>query len=380
MKRHNPWSTPILSLCAILAVWYTPVATARRALSTRLGRTLDARSAGLGWLDAFRASAYPPLCGGATLTEGQHAGEFVLTEAYNRSRENVTVLSGQNLKAGAVVGRVTMGVGGVSTPTVVGTGNGTASQVFAGPEVELGNYVLTCTAAVANGGVFSLTTPSGKALPALTLTPGAGGTTVYTSRHINFSITDGSTDFAVADVFTFVVSTTAPLVIGTGNGIISGLSLGPDAKTGTYRVEVIAVVTNGGEVKVVGPDGDTVAVGFIVAGAGGTLVLANQRQLNLTITEGSTDFALADAFNVCVFNQLAGGKAVVWTPGTYDGRHVAVGLLYDNVDASASDLPGVLITRDAEVTKADLQWGAAITAAEKESAYLDLAARAVIAR
>jgi hypothetical protein len=104
------------------------------------------------------------------------------------------VLSGQNLKAGAVVGRVSRGIGRVSIPTVVGTGNGTVSQVFAGPDVEVGNYVLTCTAAVANGGVFSLTSPSGKALPALTMTPGAGGTTKSTrSRHINFTITDGAT-------------------------------------------------------------------------------------------------------------------------------------------------------------------------------------------
>jgi len=316
-----------------------------------------------------------------SLVEGTHAGEFILSEAPgNRSRNNVVVLSGQNLAAGAVCGRVTKGVGRVSTPTVVGTGNGTASQVFAGPEVELGNYVLTCITAVANGGVFSLTTPSGKLLPNLTLTVGAGGTTVYTSRHINFSITDGSTDFAAADAFTFVVSTTAPLVIGTGSGTVSGLSLGPDAKPGNYRVENIEAITNGGRFKIVGPDGDVVAVGSIVAGAGGTLVLAAQRQLNITITDATTDFAVGDAFNVAVFNQLAGGKAVAWDPLTFDGRDDAVGLLYDNVDASAADKAGVLVGLDAEVMKTSLRWGAGITAAQKESAYLDLANRGVIAR
>jgi hypothetical protein len=255
------------------------------------------------------------------------------------------------------------------------------SQVFAGPEVERGNYVVTCTAAVAHGGVFSVTTPSGKALPAFTLTPGAGGTTAYTAgwRHIRFSITDGSTDFIVGDSFTIVVGPTAPLVIGTGDGTISGLSLGPDAKPGNYRVECVAAVTNGGHFKVVGPDGDQVANGFIVAGAGGTLVLANQRQLNLTITDGSTDFAVGDAFNVAVFNELLGGKVVAWDPLTFDGRHRVTGVLYDNVDAAAGDLPGVLVSRDAEIVKASLIWAAAITAAQKESAYLDLAKRGVIA-
>src|SRR5262245_16758545 len=104
-----------------------------------------------------------------TLTEGQHAGEFVVSLAPKTlSREKIVVLSGQNLKAGAVVGRVNKGVGRVSTPTVVGTGNGTATLVYAGPEVEVGNYVLTLKTVVTNGGVFGLVSPSGKALPDLT--------------------------------------------------------------------------------------------------------------------------------------------------------------------------------------------------------------------
>jgi hypothetical protein len=254
------------------------------------------------------------------------------------------------------------------------------SQVFAGPEVLRGNYVVTLITAIAHGGVFSVVNPAGKALPNLTLTAGAGNTTAYRSREINFSITDGSTDFVANDAFTVVVDTTAPLVIGTGNGTISGLSLGPDAKTGQYRVENIAVVVNGGEFKVIGPDGDQVAVGFIVAGAGGTLVLANQRQLNLTITDAATDFAVGDAFNVAVFNELLGGKAVAWDPLTFDGRDDVAGILYDNVDASAADKAGVLVVREAEVIKSALQWAAAITAAQKESAYGDLARRGAIAR
>lgn len=44
----------------------------------------------------------------ATLTEARHAGEFILSEANGtRSREAVTVVSGQNLAAGTVVGRIT---------------------------------------------------------------------------------------------------------------------------------------------------------------------------------------------------------------------------------------------------------------------------------
>lgn len=45
-----------------------------------------------------------------TYTEGRHAGEFIMSEAPGqRSRENVTIASGQNLKAGAVLGKLTSG-------------------------------------------------------------------------------------------------------------------------------------------------------------------------------------------------------------------------------------------------------------------------------
>ncbi len=309
----------------------------------------------------------------AEKTEGKFAGEFILSEAPgNRSRDKITVLSGQNLKVGAVVGKVAIGVGKADIPAVVGTGNGLMSALFAGPEVEKGSYLVKCITAAANGGTFSVTAPSGKLLP------NAVVGTAYRSRHINFLISDGATDFVVDDLFTIVVTTGAPTVVGTGNGTISGLSLGPDAKPGQYLVENIEAITNGGRFKVVSPDGEVIAVGSIVAGAGGTLVLADQRQLNLTITDGATDFAVGDKFQVFVFNELT-KKVLAWNPvGTFDGRHRAQGILYDAVDASAADKVGVIIARDTEVREADLEWGAAITAAEKEMAKNDLKALGVI--
>lgn len=315
------------------------------------------------------------------LTEGTHAAEFLIEERGGityPSRDNITVLSGQNLTAGAVVGRVKYGIGRVSIPTVVGTGDGTVSAVYAGPEVEVGNYVLTCTSAVAHGGVWSLTTPSGKTLPALTMTPGSGGSTTYTSRHINFTITDGAADFIVGDVFTFVVSTTAPTVIGgTGTGVMTALSLGPDAKPGRYQVINRVVIANGGDFEVISPDGDS--IGRFNWSASGSTASFTSRQVNFTLSD-ATDYIAGNYFDICVFNQLNGGKVVAWDPTTFDGRHRACGVLFDAVDASSADTAGVIVTRDATVMKSALQWGAAITSSQKESAYVDLAARGVIAR
>jgi hypothetical protein len=234
---------------------------------------------------------------------------------------------------------------------------------------------------VANGGVFSLTTPSGRALPNLTMTPGSTGSTLYRSRHLNFTITD-ATDFIVGDVFTFVVGTTAPTVIGgTGTGTISALALGPDAKAGNYRVICIEAITNGGRFQVYrgGPDGGQ-AIGEFLLSAGSTNATAFEtREISFTITD-ATDFIVGNYFDVCVFNQLALGKVVAWTPATFDGRHVAVGVLYDNVDASLADVAGVIVTRDATVERDNLQWGAAITAADKASAEADLLSRGIVLR
>jgi hypothetical protein len=321
-----------------------------------------------------------PLIIGAALTEGQHAEEFLLEERDvigRPSRENVTVLSGQNLKAGAVIGRVKLGIGRVSIPVVVGTGTGTATLVFAGPEVEVGNYVLTCTAAVAHGGVFSLTTPSGKALPPFTMTPGSGNTTAYTSRHINFSITD-ATDFIVGDAFTFIVSTTAPTVIGgTGTGVMTALSLGPEAKPGRYLVINRVVVANGGDFEVIAPDGASIGR-FIWANAGSTAAFTS-RQVNFTLSD-ATDYIAGNFFDIAVFNNLALGKVVAWDPLTFDGRHVAAGVLTDNIDASTADTAGVIVARHATVDGGSLIYATAISASEKASAALDLERRGIVVR
>lgn len=45
-----------------------------------------------------------------TLTEGRHAGEHIISEANGtRSRDVVTLITGQNLQPGAVLGKITVG-------------------------------------------------------------------------------------------------------------------------------------------------------------------------------------------------------------------------------------------------------------------------------
>ena len=101
-----------------------------------------------------------------TLTEGMHAGEalgeFALGPAYHNDK--VTVLSGQNLSANAVVGSVPSATVASAAKAGGNTGNGTFvvdATAPAQPRVIEGVYTLRCVTAVTNGGVFRLERPDG---------------------------------------------------------------------------------------------------------------------------------------------------------------------------------------------------------------------------
>ena len=302
-----------------------------------------------------------------TLTEGQHAGEFIVSENEGHlSREIVTVASGQNLKAGTVYGRIGRQLAAAPIPAVVGTGNGTLYGLKAGPNVQSGNYVIKCTAIAANAGTFSVTAPDGKALPDATVG------VPYKSTHLDFTLNDGSTDFAVNDTFTVAVTAGGtPVVVGTGNGTISGITMGRKTQTGTYRLECTAAATNGGTFKVVAPNGAALPNATV-----GTAFA--DEQINFTINDGSSDFVVGDYFHVVVAQ--GSKKVTALAPSAVDGSEVAAGLLFDNTDATSGDKKAVGIERNAEVNKAELIWPAGITAAQQDVALLNLATQNVVAR
>jgi hypothetical protein len=142
-------------------------------------------------------------------TEGKHAGEFLVSEAPgSRSREVVTVLSGQNLKAGDVLGRITLGAVTAAAKAGGNTGTGTCTVDATTPRLagcQVGVYKLRCITAAANSGTFRLTDPSGYVLGDYTITGGAGGT-VTTDKQIKVAIADAGTDFVAGDGFDVTVA------------------------------------------------------------------------------------------------------------------------------------------------------------------------------
>lgn len=133
------------------------------------------------------------------LTEGQHKAEFLVTEANGSlSRETVTVLSGQTLKPGHVLGKVTVGS---ATGAAVGgnTGNGTIGTVSAGDTAKAGVYQVICIEPASNSGTFEVEDPDGVIIGRAVVASAFAGA-------VNFTIADGATDFVAGDRFTVTVA------------------------------------------------------------------------------------------------------------------------------------------------------------------------------
>jgi hypothetical protein len=115
---------------------------------------------------------------------------------------------------------------------------------------------------------------------------------------------------------------------------------------------------------------------FIVSEANG-----HRSRENVTVTVAASTRLQAGH----VLGKLtATGKYVPYDNAGGDGSESAAGVLYAEIDNTGSvapaDFEAVAVVRDAEVRKGDLQWESALVDADKDAAYVDMAALGVIAR
>lgn len=299
-----------------------------------------------------------------TLTEGYHAAEFLISEGGKGylAREAVTVASGQSLSAGAVLGKLTKRQAAAPIPTIVGTGTGLMSALSFGPDVQVGSYVITLLATSATA-AFSVVAPDGTILP-----NGAVGT-AYSSSHLWFLISNGGT-MTVDDAYTVVVTAAGtPVLVGTGTGAVSGVSLGKDAMNGTYRVQLLATSATA-EFEVIAPNGMKLKRGQVA-----TAYTSNH--VNFTLANAGT-MTSGDYFNIIVATHT--GQVSAWAPSAVDGTQDPYGILFDEVDASAAAANGTAIVRSAEIDTARLSWSASITSAQKAAALSLLRSAGIVAR
>jgi len=105
-------------------------------------------------------------------------------------------------------------------PGGANVGNGTIGTLSVTGTPLPGVWTVQFTAVVANGGAFSLLDPDGTVIASgQSLTPAPGGATVINLGGLQFTITEGSTDFAVNDTFVITVPATNVVTTAKWKGV-----------------------------------------------------------------------------------------------------------------------------------------------------------------
>lgn len=152
-------------------------------------------------------------------------------------REAVTVLSGQNLTLGTVIGKITKTTPTTGTADSGNTGGATISAVTAGSKVKKGIYTIECLSYVASPLSLNVRVldPDGAVLKSIS----AFG--AYLSDQINFTLTNGSPVIATGDKWTITVA--------DGSGKVKGIDFnGVDGSQEAYGVLAEAVDASSGDV------------------------------------------------------------------------------------------------------------------------------------
>jgi len=295
------------------------------------------------------------------LTEGNYLNDLLKWEMENKhSREQVTVLAGQDLVMGSVIGKIK--IGSVPTTGTAGTntGNGTCISVTGGAKVKAGIYTLRCVGVAPNGGIFSVRDPDGEALPDAVM--GA-----YTNPAINFTLTDGATDFALGDSFTITVP--------AGSGKVKELNLtGTDGSEDAY-----GILTAGADTTVAQKQVAYTSGGAIELLAGETLTGATSgataQVVSFTLATGT--FAGGDAAGTLILDNQMGTFQSENLDSTRQANICSIGA---NTSAYQPDREAVAIVRDAQIVADYLTWPTGASDAQKAAALVQLANAGIVTR
>ena len=173
------------------------------------------------------------------------------------------------------------------------------------------------------------------------------------------------------------VSAAAKAGGNTGNGVLTvdgSDPVLPGAVAGTYRATCTATAGDGGTFRVEHPNG--AVLGDIAVGQ----TFADQ--VKFVITDGSTDFAVGDAFLLTV---SLSAKKYAPSPETQtadiEGAETAVAVTLYGGDATDADVEVAIIARDAEINRSKLVYDSTVDSDPKKAIKVaQLSAAGIIAR
>lgn len=142
-----------------------------------------------------------PFLAGPVFTENNRVSDWLKWEEDSRhSRDDIVVLSGQNLKSGAVIGKTQVGATAAAVAFAASTGNGVMGAITVTGSAKVGVHKLVIIEPAANAGVFEVEDPDGKII-------GRGNVAaVFTAQGLSFTLADGATDFISGDGFDITVT------------------------------------------------------------------------------------------------------------------------------------------------------------------------------
>ena len=130
----------------------------------------------------------------------------------------------------------------------------------------------------------------------------------------------------------------------TGDGTITAVTMGKDAKHGKYVIKCVEAIADGGRFKVINPDGnrlDDADVGVAYV----------SKEVNFTLNDGPADFVVGDTFEINVDNP-AGEEWIVSLAAAVDGSNELDCIMTHDVDAtSTAVLKSGYITGDFDQNK-----------------------------
>jgi len=188
----------------------------------------------------------------------------LLAETDGVTTRKVTILSGSVLVAGSVIGAIlaaasaTVTAGAVVSGSNATPGNGAIGAVTSDLGAPEGTYKVIITNAATNAGAFEVIKPDG------TL-DGAGTVAVAYNGTINFTLADGSTDFAEDDYI--------PVTVSYASGLKHKLSLAAATDGSQTPNYVLAqdVDASGGDTEAIAYETATVVATALTLGAGHTV-------------------------------------------------------------------------------------------------------------
>lgn len=188
------------------------------------------------------------------LHEGNNFRDVVRYEedsAGRLSREQVTVLTGEVLTMGMVIGKITKSTPTTGTAASGNTGAGTCGSVTAGQKAKIGEYQIKCLTYTASplAATFEVTDPDGLQLPIATMS-------AYVSDAINFDMSDASPAITVGDIWTITVAAGSGKVVQ----IRRGASTAVNGSQNAYGIITADCDASLGDVKAVAIVKDAVVV------------------------------------------------------------------------------------------------------------------------